>query len=211
MRPMARTRVFLADDHDMLLDAFKRMLEPEFDVVGTARDGRELLDRAPAVRPDVIVLDVKMPLLNGLDAARRLREALPATRLIFLTSMDDPEIATEALGAGASGFLLKSSAGRELIAAIESAMQGRTYITPIIAGPLLEAARRGPDAGPELTPRQREVLQYLVQGLTMKQIAARMGITAATVAHHKYAMMEALGIESSAELIQYAVRRGLTG
>jgi len=206
---MSRARIFLADDHDMLLDAFTRLLETDYDVVGSARDGEELLEKAPPARPDVVVLDVKMPKLNGIDAARRLREALPQARVIFLTSMDDVEIANEALSTGASGFLLKSSAGRELTEAIESALRGRVYVTPLIAGAVLEAARKGPDAGPELTPRQREVLQYLVQGLTMKQVATKMGISAATVAHHKYTMMESLGIDSSAELIQYAVRRGL--
>ncbi len=207
---MPRIRVFLADDHRLLLEAFTKLLEPRFEVVGTAVDGREVLEQAPPLKPDVAVLDVKMPKLNGIDAAARLRKELPRLRIIFLTSSTDPAMGARAMAEGANGYLLKSGAARELIEAIEAAFRGGAYITPELAGPILEATRRGAGDGPILTPRQREVLQLLAQGLTMKEIAAELGISPATVADHKYAMMQALGVGTSAELIRLAVERGLT-
>ena len=203
---MSRTRVFLADDHSMLLEAFIKLIEPQCDVVGVATDGEQLLERAVPARPDVIVLDIGMPKLSGIEAARLLRKALPDTGLVFLTVSGDPNLAAEALAAAeGAGFLLKNSAASELLLAIEEARQGRSYITPRVAAAVLAGAR----TRPRLTPRQRDVLKLLTEGLPMKQVAYRLGITSRTVAHHKYSMMGVLGIESSAELIRYAVERGI--
>ncbi len=203
---MKRARIMLADDHSMVVEAFERLLEADHDVVGKAADGRELLELAPKIRPEVIILDVQMPRLNGIDAARQLKTILPGARIIFLTSSHDPALAAEAIAEGAAGFLLKSSAGRELLQAIEAARKGQTYVTPSMAGAVFAAASSGARA--ELTPRQREVLHLLVEGLTMRAIAKKLGVSPSTVAHHKYTMMESLGLTSSAELIQYAVRKG---
>ncbi len=206
---MTQARVFLADDHALLLEAFATLLAPHCEIVGMARDGAELLAQAPVARPDVVVLDIGMPKVNGIDAARRLRECLPGVGIVFLTVSEDPELAADALEAakGAS-FLLKNSAGAELVQAIKEAKRGRTYITPQVAGAVLDSIRHR--SGPRLTPRQREVLQLLAEGKSMKEAAYALGVTPRTVAHHKYAMMETLGIDNSADLIRYAVRRGLT-
>jgi len=206
---MARPRTLIADDHEMLLEAFSGLLEDDCDVVGTAKDGIELLEKAVDLRPDVVVLDIGMPKLNGIDAGRQLRGRLPATRFVFLTVNEDPALAADALEAvpGAS-FLLKNGAAAELLEAIHQAAQGRSYIAPCMAQAVLETVRNR-RAGARLTPRQREVLQLLAEGRSMKEVAAALDITPRTVAHHKYAMMEALGIKSSAELVKYAVRRGL--
>lgn len=204
-----RTRVFLADDHTMLLDAYRKLLEDRYDVVGVAADGRELLANAPAARPDIIVLDIAMPFLNGLDAAVRLREMLPATRLIFVTMNEDPALGARALSVGASGYLLKTDAGTDLVKAIEAVEVGKTYVTPTLAGEVFALARAPGAARPKLTPRQREVVQLVAEGRPMKEIADILGVSARTVAFHKYAAMEALGAETTAELIRHAVREGL--
>ena len=207
---MTRTRVFLADDHAMLMDAFKKLLEPTHEVVGTALDGQELLDQAPAAQPDVVVVDIGMPRVNGIDAARKLRAILPNVKILFLTTSEDPDLAADALAAvQGSGFLLKSGAGSELLKAIDEAGRGRSYVTPRIARAVFDSARLR--TGPKLTPRQREVLQLLAEGMSMKQVAHALGVTTRTIAHHKYTMMDTLQLESSAELIRYAVRRGIVG
>jgi|SRR5579883_555574 len=205
---MIRPRVLLADDHRLLRDAFTRLLEPACDVVGAVADGRAVLAAAPDLRPDVVVLDIAMPLLNGLDAARKLRQSHPEVRVVFLTMNEDPEVAAEAFRVGASGYVLKNSAAGELLQAVHEAAHGRSYITPLAAGGVVAALlhRQDPDAGAvELSPRQREVLQLLAEGYTMKEIARLLGITPRTVAFHKYSMMEVLGLRSSAELIRFAV------
>ena len=206
---MSRPRVFLADDHEMLLEAFTKLLEDHSEVVGTARDGEQVLERVVEARPDVVVLDITMPRLNGLDTAARLRERLPDARVIFLTMNADPDVAAKALAEGAKGYLLKNGAASELRTAIDAAMQGRTYITPLIAADVLAASQAPASDFARLTPRQREVLQLLAEGLTMKEIAARLDLTARTVAHHKYTLMESLGLESNADLVRFAVRNGL--
>jgi DNA-binding NarL/FixJ family response regulator len=206
---MKRPRVLLADDHRMLREAFAGLLEPHCEVVGQAGDGRALLEAAQRLRPDVVVLDIGMPLLNGLDAARMLRRSLPDVKVIFLTVSEDPDVAAEAFRAGASGYLLKNSAASELLLAVDEALQGRTYVTPLAARGLVEAALH-PDSksSKETTsPRQREVLQLLAEGYTMKEIASILKITARTVAFHKYSLMRGLGIKSSAELVQFAVKQ----
>lgn len=207
---MTRPRVLLADDHRLLREAFARLLEPDCEVVGAVGDGRALLDAAPALRPDVVVLDIAMPQLNGLDAARQLKHRLPDVKVVFLTMNEDPEIAAEAFRAGASGYLLKNSAASELIQAIREVTAGRSYVTPLATQGLVNTLlhpREPVSKVVELSPRQREVLQLLAEGHTMKEIASVLKITPRTVAFHKYSMMEMLGLKSNAELIQYAVRR----
>ncbi|MCZ6863324.1 MAG: response regulator transcription factor [Alphaproteobacteria bacterium] len=204
-----RRRVLLADDHTLLLEAFEKLLEPEFTVVGAVSDGRALLSAAAELKPDVIVLDIAMPLLNGLDAARQLKISMPEVKLIFLTMNEDPNVASEAFRAGASGYLLKTSASSELIKAIKESLCGRTYVTPIITQGMVDSFIRRPvDDGetPQLTPRQREVLQLLAEGRSMKEAAKILDIMPRTVAFHKYRMMEQLNLKNFADLIQFALR-----
>jgi DNA-binding NarL/FixJ family response regulator len=209
---VTRPRVLLADDHRLLREAFARLLEADCDVVGAVADGRALLAAAPELRPDIAVIDVAMPLLNGLDAARQLKRMMPAVRIIFLTMSEDPDVAAEAFRAGASGYLLKTSAASELLQAIREVSRGRSYVTPLATQGLVESFlhQREPSVkSAELSPRQREVLQLLAEGHTMKEIARLLKITPRTVAFHKYSMMEQFGISSSAELVQFAVRQHL--
>jgi DNA-binding NarL/FixJ family response regulator len=196
----------------MLLDAFRRLLEPHCEIVGTAGDGRSLLSLAASTRPEIIVLDVSMPKLNGIDVCAQLRRSMPEVKFIFLTVNEDPDIAAEAMRLGASGYLLKSSATGELFAAIEHAVAGRTYITPLITRGASVAVFLRQSAKPaqeKLTARQREVLQLLAEGRPMKEIAGVLQVTARTVAFHKYTIMEQLGLKSNAELLQYALDHGL--
>jgi DNA-binding NarL/FixJ family response regulator len=208
---MKRPRVLLADDHRLLREAFAQLLAPGCDVVGTVADGRALLAAAPELRPDIVVLDIAMPLLNGLDAARQLKGLMPEVKVVFLTVNEDPHLAAEALRAGASGYLLKNSAASELLHAVQEVSQGRCYVTPLANLTLVDHL---PDSEPDkktggLTGRQREVLQLLAEGHTMKQIARILKITVRTVGFHKYRMMEELGLRSTAELVQYAIKQGL--
>jgi DNA-binding NarL/FixJ family response regulator len=205
---VSRARILLADDHVMLLDAFRGLLEPEFEVVGAVTDGRALLTECARLNPDVVVLDISMPLLNGLDAGRQLKAAQRSLKLIYLTMNPDPDLAGEALRIGASGYVLKSSAASELTQAIREALRGRSYITPLIAKDVIGALidRR---AAPELTPRQREVLQLLAEGHSMKEIGHILNVAPRTVAFHKYRMMEQLELKTSAELILFAVKQGV--
>lgn len=203
-----RPRVLLADDHTMLLDAFRRLLEPEFEVVGTASDGRALIELALATNPEVVVLDIAMPRLNGMEAAAQLRRQLPEVKVIFLTVNEDPDVAAEAVRLGASGYLLKSSASGELISAIGMALAGKAYITPLITKgkPLrLFLSESGKPAADKLTARQREVLQLLAEGHSMKEVGDILNLTPRTVAFHKYTMMETLDFKTGAELVRYAV------
>jgi DNA-binding NarL/FixJ family response regulator len=208
---MRRPRVLLADDHRLLREAFAELLKAECDVVGTAGDGRAVLEMAPELQPDVVVLDIAMPMLNGLDAARQLKLVMPDVKLIFLTVSEDPDLAAEAFRVGASGYLLKNSAASELLQAIGEVVQGRSYVTPLATQGLVERLQKpeSAKASSDLSPRQREVLQLLAEGHTMKEIARLLKITPRTVAFHKYAMMEALGIKSSAVLVQFALKQGL--
>jgi DNA-binding NarL/FixJ family response regulator len=205
---MTRPRILMADDHLMLLEAFKALLEPDFDVVGTVTDGRALLEEFSRLNPDVVLLDVAMPLLNGLDAGRQLKAQRRSVKLIYLTMNPDPDLAGEALRLGASGYVLKSSAAQELKQAIQEALRGRSYITPLITrdvvGSLIQQTPRH-----ELTVRQREVLQLLAEGKSMKEVAAILDLTPRTVAFHKYRMMEQLRVKTSAELVKFAVREGV--
>jgi DNA-binding NarL/FixJ family response regulator len=205
---MGRPRVLLADDHALLLGAFEKLLKDECDVVGQAADGRALVAAAETLKPDVIVLDISMPLLNGLDAGRQIKQKLRDVKLVFLTMNEDPDLAAEAFRAGASAYLLKRSAASELLTAIRQVMQGRSYITPLVTEGLVGSLMHADEhtAAPALTPRQREVLQLLAEGRSMKEIASLLNLTPRTVAFHKYRMMEQLKVKSTAELVQYAVK-----
>src|SRR5580704_3780542 len=206
---MKLPRAILADDHKILLEAFRKLLEPHFEVVATVSDGHALLDVAPALKPDVILLDIAMPLLNGLEAARQLKSKLPAVKLIFLTMHEDPDLAIEAMRAGASGYLLKTSAASELIHAIQEALKGKIYITPHISRGMEKSFIRDPlgrQRAKSLTPRQCEVVQLLAEGKSMKEIADVLHVTPRTVAFHKYRTMEELALKSTAELIQFAIK-----
>ncbi len=210
MKP--RPRILLADDHTMLLAAFQQLLAPTCEVVGAVADGRALLEAALRLKPEVIVLDISMPLLNGIEACRQLQPKLPDTRWVFLTVNEDPDLAAEAFRLGASGFLLKSSAAAELFSAIQMALEGRRYVTPLLTKgePLGAFLDRVPNPhGEKLTARQREVLQLLAEGRRMKEVADLLGIAARTVAFHKYTIMEQLGVKTTAGLVQYAVKQGL--
>jgi DNA-binding NarL/FixJ family response regulator len=206
---MTRPRILMADDHAMLLDAFRALLEPEFDVVATVTDGRTLLEAFTRLHPDVVLLDIAMPLLNGLDAGRQLKMQRKSVKLIYLTMNPDPDLAGEALRLGASGYVLKSSAFQELKQAIHEALRGRSYITPLIAGDAVGSLIGHQTSRHELTMRQREVLQLLAEGKSMKEVGAILDLTPRTVAFHKYRMMEQLRLKTSAELVQFAVKQGV--
>jgi DNA-binding NarL/FixJ family response regulator len=205
---MAAPRVLLADDHQLLLGAFEKLLAGECDVVGQVSDGRALVAAAEKLNPDVIVLDISMPLLNGLEAGRQIKRKLRDVKLVFLTMNEDSDLAAEAFRSGASAYLLKRSAASELTTAIREVMQGRSYITPLITGDLVGSLMHGDAQRPAeaLTSRQREILQLLAEGKSMKEVASTLNLTPRTVAFHKYRMMERLGVGSSAELVQYAVK-----
>jgi DNA-binding NarL/FixJ family response regulator len=208
-----RPRVLLADDHLLVAEALTSLLTPEFDLVGVVEDGRALVEAVGKLQPDVIVADVSMPHLNGIDALAHLRQGGDRTPVVFLTMHRDVTFARRALDAGASGFVLKHSASVELVTAIRAALQGKTYLTPQLAGEVLEAMKEGSDQAGDpvasLTPRQREVLQLLAEGRSAKEIAASLGISARTVEFHKYQMMETLDIHTNAELIHFALKHGL--
>jgi DNA-binding NarL/FixJ family response regulator len=201
-------RVLLADDHALLLGAFEKLLAGECEIVGQVSDGRALVAAAERLKPDVIVLDISMPLLNGLEAGRQIKQKLRDVKLVFLTMNEDSDLAAEAFRSGASGYLLKRSAASELSTAIREVMQGRAYVTPLVTDGLVGALMRSEEQRPrhELTSRQREVLQLLAEGRSMKEVANVLDLTPRTVAFHKYRMMEQLGLKSTAELIQYAVK-----
>jgi DNA-binding NarL/FixJ family response regulator len=209
-RTSGRPRVLLADDHQMLLDALKRVVEPRCEVVGMVSDGRALLAAAPKLQPDIVVLDIAMPQLNGLDAARHLKPAMPKLKLIFMTMNEDPELVGEAFRAGASAFLLKQAAAFELLDAIEKVLKGGSYVTPSAAGGQANISLRDPKPRTrvaEPTPRQREVIQLLAEGRSMKEVASILQITKRTVAAHKYAVMDLLQLKTNADLVQYAIKR----
>jgi DNA-binding NarL/FixJ family response regulator len=209
---MKRTRVILADDHTLMLEALKNMLEPEFEVVGIFADGLELVEGAAALDPNVIVLDVGMPNMNGLLAGRRLKQSVPRVKLIYLTMNHDPDVAAEAFRLGASGFLVKNSAASELVRAIREVVRGGSYVTPLMTcdmvGSFVQNFKHMKEPH-QLTLRQREVLQLLAEGRSMKEAAFILHVSPRTVAFHKYTMMEHLHVRSSAELIQYALKNSV--
>ena len=206
---MPKPRVILADDHTLLLEAFEKLLAPECDIVAKVADGRALLAAVREHHPDVVVLDLAMPLLNGIDAARQIKQEDRSVRLVFVTMNEDPDLAAEALRAGGTAYLLKRSAGSELLTAIREAMKHRSYVTPLVMEGMLGSLMHptGTDSSSrQLTARQREVLQLLAEGKSMKEVASVLNVTARTIAFHKYRMMEQLKIRTNAELIQYAIR-----
>jgi len=207
-----KPRVILADDHTLLLEAFEKLLAPECDIVAKVADGRALLAAVREHHPDVVVLDLSMPLLNGIDAARQIKQEDRSVRLVFVTMNEDPDLAAEALRAGGTAYLLKRSAGSELLTAIREAMKHRSYVTPLVMEGMLGSLMHstGTDSpSRQLTARQREVLQLLAEGKSMKEVASVLNVTARTIAFHKYRMMEQLNIKTNAELIQYAIRHHL--
>jgi len=207
-----RARILLADDHRIVAEGLRSLLEPEFELVGIVEDGRALLTAAEKLRPDVIVADISMPLLNGIDSVRQLKRTHEDIRVVFLTMHPDVTYAASAFEAGASGYVLKHSAPAELITAIQSALRGKTYVTPLLAGELMQFYKEkheNRDEATRLTPRQREVLQLLAEGRSAKEIATILNISARTVEFHKYRLMDDLGLKTSADLVQYAIRHGI--
>jgi DNA-binding NarL/FixJ family response regulator len=210
---MKRTRVLLADDHKIVLEGLRSLLEPEFELAGTVEDGRALVAAAEKLRPDVIVADISMPLLNGIEAVGQIKKIDPHIKVVFLTMHPEVTYATRAFEAGASGYVLKHSAPSELTTAIREATKGRTYVTPMIAGELMQSYK-GADQQPQdvirkLTSRQREILQLLAEGHSPKEIGDILYISARTVEFHKYRIMETLNLKTSAELVHYAIKHGI--
>lgn len=210
---MKRPRIILADDHRIVIEGLRNLLEPEFELVGTVENGRALMDATKKLHPDVVVADISMPLLNGIEAVRQIKKNDPAVKVVFLTMHPDVTYAAEAFDAGASGYVLKHSAPSELVTAIHEVLKGRTYVTPMIAGELIETYKKGDNVRnveiSKLTTRQREVLQLLVEGKSAKEVAGILNISTRTVEFHKYKMMEMLGIKTSAELVQFAIKNGI--
>jgi DNA-binding NarL/FixJ family response regulator len=210
---MKRARVLLADDHRMVAEGLKSLLSPEFDLVGLVEDGRALLEAARRLRPDVIVADITMPHLNGIEALVQLKQEDKRVRVVFLTMHQEAAYARRALEAGASGFVLKHSAPAELVTAIHAALEGKTYLTPSVAGGVLQAMQgqldKAGDPVASLTPRQREILQLLAEGRSAKEIAATIQISTRTVEFHKYQMMEKLDLHTNAELVHFAIKHGI--
>jgi len=210
---MKRLRVLIADDHKIVAEGLRSLLEPEFEFVGIVEDGRALIKAAEKILPDVIVADISMPLLNGIEAVRQVKEINPDIKVVFLTMHPDVIYATRAFEVGASGYVLKHSAPSELVTAIHEAIKGRTYVTPMIAGELMQSYKEGSRPQQEgigkLTSRQKEVLQLLTEGHSSKEIADILCISPRTVESHKYKMMEQLNVKTSAELVGYAIKHGI--
>ena len=212
MEPRHRARLLIADDHTLLAEACKNLLEPEFDVVGIVDNGRALLQLVSELKPEIVILDIAMPQLNGLDAGKEIKHLLPATKLVFLTMNMSPEVAAEAFRRGASAYVVKSSAASDLVRAIRRALRSESYLSPDITKETVDfLLRSGTSQSLEkrLTPRQNEILHLLAEGMSMKEIAAVLNLKPGTVAFHKYKMMETLGLKSNAELLQYAIRHHL--
>ncbi len=210
---MKKARILLADDHTLFVEALQKVLEPEFELVGSVADGRALLDVAPRLAPDIILLDLSMPLLNGIDAAQQLRRVAPDAKLVFLSMHGDPTYVTEAFRAGASGYVLKRASAAELIQAIRAALRGQTYLSPMLAkdvlDPLLQGKQGLESAQAQLTLRQREVLQLVAEGRSLKEIASILCVSVKTVEFHKTRIGKQLGLHTIADLTKYAVSHGL--
>jgi DNA-binding NarL/FixJ family response regulator len=211
---MKKPRILLADDHSLVLEGFRRILEEEYEIIGTAEDGRALLEVAERCKPHIVLLDISMPLLNGIDAARQLKKLLPDVKVIMVTMHADPAYLNEAFKAGAVGYLLKRSAGSELTQAIRSVLNGNYFVTPLLTKGLVNWAMGETPMPPvrqrALTPRQREVLQLVAEGKTVKEIAQLLNISPKTVEFHKSQIMEQLDLRTTAELTKYAMAHGLT-
>jgi DNA-binding NarL/FixJ family response regulator len=206
----SRSRILIADDHTLIAELCKKLLEVEFDVVGTVSDGHALVRAAGELKPDVIVVDISMPILNGLDAGQQVKEMLPAVKLVYLTMNPDIEVAAEAFRRGAHGYLIKTCAASELVLAVRDVLRGKSYISPALSRDTVNFLRNQQKSmvneDERLTPRQREVLQLLAEGKVMKEVSSILHMSTRTVAYHKYRMMEVLGAKSTAELVKYAIR-----
>ena len=205
-----RSRILIADDHNLVAELCKRLLETEFDVVGVVSNGRALICSAVELKPDVIVVDIAMPFLNGLDAGSQIKGLLPATKLVYLTMNSDIEVAAEAFRRGASGYLLKTCAAAEMVTAVREVLRGKTYMSSALPRDTVNFLRwqdkKLLNEDERLTKRQREVLQLLAEGKVMKEVADILNMTTRTVAYHKYKMMDVLGAKSNAELVKHAIR-----
>ena len=212
---MKRPRILLADDHRMIAEGLRNLIEPEFELVGIVEDGHALLAAADKLRPDVIVTDITMPQMNGIEALRQIRKTDLDIKFIFLTMHPDVKYAVNAFEAGALGYVLKHSAPSELSAAIRSALKGKIYVTSLLAGEFIERRKKGSQERYEesscLTRRQREVLQLLAEGRSAKEIASLLNISTRTAEYHKYQMMKDLGMKTVADLVRYAVKHGIIG
>jgi len=211
---MKRLRVLLADDDAIVLEGLRRVLAPDFEIVGEVADGHALVSAVAALRPDIVVSDISMPLLNGIEAARQIRKLKRKVKIVFLSMHPDVTYAAEALNAGGSAYVLKTSAGATLRDAIGEALRGGIYVTPSLDKELvrgqMERAHRVDDATADLTPRQREVLQLLAEGKGLKDVAAVLKISIKTAEYHKYRIMNKLGVRTNAEMTKYAVKIGLS-
>jgi len=207
---MHRSRILIADDHNLVAELCKKLLEPEFEVVGTVSNGRELMRAATALKPDVIIVDIGMPVLNGLDAAEHIKHELPAIKVVFLTMNNDAEVAAEAFRRGALGYLVKTCATSEVVTCVREVLRGKTFLSPRISRDAVDFLRRQRkrlvEEEQRLTGRQREVLQLWAEGNVMKEVGGILHMTTRTVAFHKYRIMEVLGARSSADLVKYAVK-----
>jgi DNA-binding NarL/FixJ family response regulator len=205
-----RPRILIADDHNLVAELCKKLLETEFDVVGTVSNGHALVRAAGELKPDVVVIDVAMPVLNGLDAGRQVKELLPAVKLVFLTMNPDVEVAAEAFRRGAHGYLLKTCAAGELVLAVRDVLRGKSYLSAALSRDTVNFLRnqhkKMVNEDERLTQRQREVLQLLAEGKVMKEVSDILHMSTRTVAYHKYRMMEVLGAKSNAELVKYAIK-----
>jgi DNA-binding NarL/FixJ family response regulator len=209
-----RSRILIADDHTLVAEACKSVIEPEFEVVAIVNDGRALIESALELKPEVVILDIAMPTLNGLDAAEQLKQLIHSVKIIFLTFHSESHICAEALRRGASGYIVKHSAADELVRAIRAVLRGGSYITPLIVKDTVTFLLRTQDSSTpdeKVTGRQRQVLQLLAEGKSMKEIASLLNVRTGTVAFHKYKTMEALGLRTNAELLRYAIQHNLIG
>jgi DNA-binding NarL/FixJ family response regulator len=206
MQSTGRPRILIADDHTLIAEAFKELLAADFDVVGVVHDGRLLLQKAQELKPDVVLVDIGMPLLNGLQAAQKIKRILPDTKLVYVSVNQDPDLVMEAFRQGASAYLPKTSAGSELVVAIQMAMKGEVYLSPALS-PNTDETPVGQSGEAVLTERQLEVLQLLAEGKSMKEVAAVLNLTTRTVAFHKYRLMHHLHLKNDAEVVQYALSR----
>ena len=212
IRRSGRTRILIADDHTLVAEGCVKLLESEFDVVTTVRDGVALIQAAEQFKPDVIIADIAMPVMNGLDACEQIKRSMKLVKIIYLTMNEDKDLAAEAFRRGASGYLLKSSAAAELSTAVRSVIRSKSYVSPLITRDLvsllIESDRKDP-GHERLTQRQKQVVQLLAEGRSMKEVASVLNITTRTVAFHKYRIMGLLGLKNNAELVQYAIRKHL--
>ena len=216
MELISRTRpkILIADDHVLIAEACAKLLEPQYEVVGTVADGQALLREVVSIHPDLVLIDIAMPLLNGLDAAQQIKHKLPDVKIIFVTMLQDVNVIAEAFRRGASGYLPKTAAAAELLQAIREVLNGRSYLSPSAAGTVRSLLRRSEEPagkGAALTDRQREVLQLLAEGKLMKQVASVLNMKGRTVAFHKYRIMEKLNLHNTAELVRYAIRNNIIG